>query len=146
MLATCFRVFDDKCVRFFTGSSMEDVGIPQNEKDEVNAALSKFPTPCNMNTCGYHRIVWSVCHYIINGMNDNIMATDLFVGLEKSYIKVDKLDFYTIRVEFTATNKNITKHGVINFETWDTWFIPKLMTFVKRILDGRMFDDECFYN
>ena len=41
LLASCFKCFDDKLVRFFVPGGMVDVGIKASDKDEMKSAREK---------------------------------------------------------------------------------------------------------
>lgn len=138
LLASCFKCFDDKLVRFFVPNGMIDVGIKSNESDEFSAAILKNKHS-RINQDEYSKSVWCICNYIINNMNETNSKTDFLESVSYSKIEIIKLDFYTLKITLRISNKNQTNTNSIILDNHDVWFISKLLTFVCSTLTRKIF-------
>lgn len=137
-LASCFKVFDEKNVRFFMIGGMVDVGIGKTAKDEYAAAVAKTNFLCDFTLDEYSKKVWSVCDYIINNLNNNVITTDFLLDINSSKISIEKLDFYTVKITLRIDHNNQSNTKSITLDNYDVWMIPKLVKFVCEVLKRRM--------
>lgn len=140
LLASCFKVFDHKLVRFFTPSSMIDVGIELKEKDEINAAIAQNKH-WSMEHDVYSAAIWRICNYIINNL-DGVQSDDIFKEYSSSKINIKRIDFYNVSITLHIANNNFAETRRIDLDTYDAWFMSKLIQFTMNVLSRRMLNEK----
>lgn len=138
LLASCFKCFDDKLVRFYVPNGMVDVGIKASDKDEMKAARAKN-RHYGFDRDEYSKAIWQICDHVINNMIESNTKDNFIESLSSSKIEVIKIDYYTVKVTLRVTNKNLSNTNSIVLDTYDG-FVFKLITFAQRTLTRKIFD------
>lgn len=139
LLASCFKCFDDKLVRFFVPGGMVDVGIKASDKDEMKSAREKN-RHFGFDYDDYSKAIWQACDHVINNMLETNTKEDFIDSLGSSKIEIVKIDYYTVKITLRVSNKNQSNTNSIILDNYDGWFISKLVSFVQRTLTRKIFD------
>lgn len=140
-LATCTNCFEDKLVRFYHISGMVDrVAKEKSFDDSFEYALNENKH-IRFDHDEWLKTIWYICDYIINNIDKGIKSEDFIETLSYSKISINKLDFYTAQITLKVSKSNKSNTLNIILDTYDKWFMSKLISFVSRTLTKELYEN-----
>lgn len=138
LLATCTDCFDEKLIRFFTINGMIDVCVENNKSDPFELALLKN-VHYGFDSDDFSKTVWHICDYVVKHIkNGGTSENFIDVPLSSSKIEVIKLDYYTVKATVRLTGNNLSSTRSITLDTYNNWFLLKLICWASSTIDRRM--------
>lgn len=137
-LATCFKTFDYKTVRFVNLGSCCDVGILATDEDELGTAVLKGNN-CDMLYDDYTKLIWELCNYITMNIKEDHSAVDFIDGIGSTKIQIKKIDVYTFNITLRVSHRNQSRTNSIILDAYSSWFLSKLASFCSKTFTRKLY-------